>query len=131
MQYPIDSRAKRSLQNGDESQLKDETHIYIHPCRSLLHKLSTRRRGGAVRDTASTARGGENPCIYTIVSGIKGNRREMREKYARVRYRVAVEKGAGFLGTGLIVPSLRARHAELPRSLWKPPTAAVVVAASP
>ncbi|CAH2066739.1 unnamed protein product, partial [Iphiclides podalirius] len=54
MQFSIKIRAKRSLQNDDESQLKDETYIYIHPCRSLLHKLST-RRGGAIRHEAAAA----------------------------------------------------------------------------
>lgn len=43
----INIRAKRSLQNDDESQLKDETYIYIHPFPSPLHKLSTRESQSA------------------------------------------------------------------------------------
>ncbi|CAH4002065.1 unnamed protein product [Pieris brassicae] len=35
-QFPIDGgRAKRSPQNDDESQLKDETRIYVYPCRTF------------------------------------------------------------------------------------------------
>ncbi|CAF4761525.1 unnamed protein product [Pieris macdunnoughi] len=94
MQFPIDGgRAKRSPQNDDESQLKDETRIYVYPCRTFRMAAAPRAAVSLIDPTPESQgpeeEGKRASCASCADIGAGGGRR------AAARPRRCVSVGHG------------------------------------